>query len=144
MRLLPARTPRHHRHDDVLGRHEGQLLGDPLPDDGGVDDEAGADVEEEDEAGVGAEIGFWKRDASNGAIVEGAFEPLCGVGSQSFERLGGEVAAEAAEAFGTHGVTFVSLEFGWLMKWAAKKSEGNDEPLHYCQFGLSQTVPRVL
>lgn len=93
-------------HDDVFRGHEGQFGVDAFLDDGRVDDEAGGDVDEEDEKGVGAEVHVWDEDAADGAVVEGAFEPLGSVG------IGGvfvevcEVAAKTADAFGAHGVAF--------------------------------------
>ena len=80
-------------------------------DDGGVDDEAGRDVGEENEEGVGGQVHFWDEEAADGAIVEGALKPLGGVG------VGGvfvgicEVAAEAADALGAHRIAF------WRCDW---------------------------
>ena len=75
-------------------------------DDGGVDDETGGDVVEEDEEGVGAEVHVWDEEAADGAIVEGTLEPLGGVGVGGVFVEVGEMTAETAEAFGAHGIAF--------------------------------------
>jgi len=64
---------------------------------------------QEYEEGIGAEVRVWDEDAANGTVVEGAFEPLGGVGVGGVLVEVCEVAAETADTFGAHGVTFCSF-----------------------------------
>jgi len=71
-----------------------------------VDDEAGGDVHKEDEEGVGAEVHIWDKYSADCAVVEGALEPLGGVGVGGVFVEVCEVTAKTAYAFGAHGVAF--------------------------------------
>lgn len=93
MRILSGNTLLDECHDDVLGRHERQLGVNTLLDDGGVYNEAGGDVVEEDERGIGAEEGLWETHAADGAVVEGALHPLRGICGSC---VGAEIAQFAA------------------------------------------------
>ena len=63
MSLLTVTASLDDGHDDVLGRHEGQLLGDAARDDFGVDDETFGHVLESREYDVGGKEYFGERDA---------------------------------------------------------------------------------
>lgn len=74
--FLPRHARVHEFHDDVFRGHEREFLVQLGSDHGGEDDEAVGDVVEEDEEGVGEEEHFRDVDAPDGAVVEGALEPL--------------------------------------------------------------------
>ncbi len=70
-------------------------------DHGREDDDAVGDVVEENEQRVGQEEHFWDVDATDGAVVQRAFEPLR---RKCVREVGGDVAefaAERADSFGS-------------------------------------------
>ena len=78
----------HHRHDDILGRHERQLASDATLDDLGINHQAFGDVLENTQHDVGREEGFGQRDAAVGRVIQGALHPLhrgglLGIGNQA-------------------------------------------------------------
>lgn len=76
MCFLPRNALVHKLHDDVFRGHEGEFLLQLRADHGWEDDDAVGDVVEEDEEGVGEEEHFGDVDAADGAVIQGAFEPL--------------------------------------------------------------------
>ena len=95
-------------HHDILGRHEGKLLEEVLLDHLRVDDEAGDDIDVELQDGVGRKERFRDGDPLVGGIVECSLEPLGGRGERRVQGIGGHIAGQRADAFGTHRVTLVS------------------------------------
>ena len=67
-------------HDDGFCDHEGEFFLDACVDALGVDDEAGGDVVEGEEDGVGEEEHLGDVDAADGAVVECTLHPLVGEG----------------------------------------------------------------
>ncbi len=94
-------------HDDVLGGHEGQLLGDAPRDDLRVDDQALGDVLQRREHDVRGQEGFRERDAAVRAVVERALEPLHAGRVQGVLLEDHQVACETADALGAHRVALV-------------------------------------
>jgi hypothetical protein len=92
-----------------LRGHEGELIVDVALDDFGVDDEAGSDVVQKDETGVGSQVQLRNADTADGAVVEGALEPLSGVGVQTVLGEVLQVTTQGAQTLGAHGVTLVGL-----------------------------------
>ena len=68
MRLLTITAGLHNSHDEVLRRHERQLLRDPARDDLRVDDEPLGDVLQRREHDVGGEERLGERDAAVRAV----------------------------------------------------------------------------
>ena len=99
VRLLPRHAPVNELHDDVFRRDERDFLLDLGPDHGGEDDEAVGDVVEEDEEGVGQEEHLRDVDPSDGAVVEGALEPLARKGVGEIGREVAQLTSEGADAF---------------------------------------------
>lgn len=94
-------------HDNVLGRHEGELLRYPARNDGGVHDETLADVLEGGQEDVGGEERLGQGDTAVGGVVERALEPLDRRGLESVQLENVQVARERAQALATHGVALV-------------------------------------
>jgi len=94
-----------HADEDFLAGHVGQLLHQLGVDDGGEDDEAVADVVEAGDDGVGEEEHLRNVHAADGAVVEGALEPLRRKGLAEVGRDVAELAAQAADALGTVSVS---------------------------------------
>lgn len=76
VRVLARLALRHQLHDDVLRRHERQLLHDARVRARGVHDEPGDHVVKRHRDGVGGQEELGDRDAADGRVVEGALEPL--------------------------------------------------------------------
>jgi hypothetical protein len=104
MGLLPVPSLLHDLHDDVLGRHERQLLVDSSSDDFRVDDEALKDVLEGGEDDVGGEEGLGEGHSTVGRVVESALEPLDRVGHERVLGEDHEVPGEGADTLGSHRV----------------------------------------
>ena len=113
-------------HDDVLGGHEGELLRYPTTNDLGVDDHALGNVLQDDQQGIGGQVGLGDGDTTVGAaartgvsprkfssrdrtdrrlpVVEGSLEPLHTAGHQSVLLQDHQVPSQRAGTLGTHGV----------------------------------------
>lgn len=89
--------------------HEGKLIIDVALDDLGVDNEAGADVVEEDETGIRSQVQLGNADTADGAVIEGSLEPLGGVGVQTILGEVLQVTTQGAQTLRAHGVTLVGL-----------------------------------
>ena len=107
MRLLAVSAGLDERHDDVLRRHERQLLRDPARDDLGVHHEALAHVLERREHDVRGEERLGERDPADRAVVERALEPLHARGAHRALVQRAEVPRERAHALGPHRVPLV-------------------------------------
>ena len=94
-------------HDDVFGGHEREFFGDTTLDDGWVEDQAGADVVEDNQECVGGEEDFREVESTDGAIIKGPLEPLRGVGVAGVSVLVAEMASQGANTFGAHRVSLV-------------------------------------
>ena len=105
MRFLPAHPLMHKPHDDPLHRHKRQFLVHLPPDHRWIDDQAGCDVVEGDEDGVGEQEHLRQVHAADGGVVKGALQPLGGIGGREVGIKVGEFAGEGTDAF-------TSLAFG--------------------------------
>jgi len=82
VRLLPITTLLDERHDDVLCRHERELLHDATRDRARIHDEPLRYVLQRREHDVREEERLWQRHASVRAVVQRALEPLHGRGPE--------------------------------------------------------------
>ena len=76
---------------------------------GGIDDEAGGNVGEEDKEGIGGEIHVGDKEAADSTVVKSALKPLRSVGVSGIFVGVGEVTAETADAFRAHGIAFLGV-----------------------------------
>ena len=83
MTFLSITALLHNSHDDILGGHERQLLGDPPSDNGRIHDEALANILGDREEDVSSEESARQADSSDSGVIEGAFEPLHGASIES-------------------------------------------------------------
>lgn len=93
MRVLAGLSELDEMHDDVLRGHEGEFFHEVGVDALGVDDEAGDNVVEGQEDGVGAEVHLRDVDAADGAVVECSLHPLLGICARGVVALVCEISA---------------------------------------------------
>ena len=89
VQVLPVAAGGDGRHQDVLGRHEGQLLGQVPGDHLRIDDQPGGDVLVQDQDRVDRQKRLRQRQPAVGAVVERPLQPLRGRASarRSIRRL---------------------------------------------------------
>lgn len=104
---LAIATGLDHRHYDVLGRHEGQLLGDVPGYDLGINDQTLGDVLQRHEDDIGREVSLGQGDAPVSRIIQGALHPLIGSRLQAVVDQGHEVPGYAATPLASHRVPLV-------------------------------------
>lgn len=107
VRLLPVPARLHDGHDDVLRRHERQLLRDPARDHARVHDQALGHVLQRREHDVRRQERLGQRDAPIRAVIQRPLEPLHARRLQRVLLQNHQVPRERADPLGPHGVALV-------------------------------------